>query len=205
MLKTLAVNIKQEFSSIEDISLRSFFGGFSLNSESVMFAWVDQDDVYLRAHDKYRSMFVELGMQPLDLVFDGSHKLLDYYKASDALRQDRKKLHDIVKMVIEYAKQDLDEKVAKYQSRLKSLPNMTVSLEKLMVSSDITDIGTFKEVGYLETFYRIKSKNPKLSINVLFGLYGAQHDRHVGTLSSESKEEIELAYQNFLNTKQDLI
>lgn len=205
MLKTLAVNIKQEFSCIEDISLRSFFGGFSLNSESVMFAWVDQDDVYLRAHDKYRSMFVELGMQPLDLVFDGSHKLLDYYKASDALRQDRKKLHDIVKMVIEYAKQDLDEKVAKYQSRLKSLPNMTVSLEKLMVSSDITDIGTFKEVGYLETFYRIKSKNPKLSINVLFGLYGAQHDRHVGTLSSESKEEIELAYQNFLNTKQDLI
>ncbi|MCX8581774.1 MULTISPECIES: TfoX/Sxy family protein [unclassified Gilliamella] len=205
MLKTLAVNIKQEFSCIEDISLRSFFGGFSLNSESVMFAWVDQNDVYLRAHDKYRSMFVELGMQPLDLVFDGSHKLLDYYKASDALRQDRKKLHDIVKMVIEYAKQDLDEKVAKYQSRLKSLPNMTVSLEKLMVSSDITDIGTFKEVGYLETFYRIKSKNPKLSINVLFGLYGAQHDRHVGTLSSESKEEIELAYQNFLNTKQDLI
>lgn len=205
MLKTLAVNIKQEFSCIEDISLRSFFGGFSLNSESVMFAWVDQDDVYLRAHDKYRSMFVELGMQPLDLVFDGSHKLLDYYKASDALRQDRKKLHNIVKMVIEYAKQDLDEKVAKYQSRLKSLPNMTVSLEKLMVSSDITDIETFKEVGYLETFYRIKSKNPKLTINVLFGLYGALHDRHVGTLSSESKEEIELAYQNFLNTKQDLI
>lgn len=205
MLKTLAVNIKQEFSCIEDISLRSFFGGFSLNSESVMFAWVDQNDVYLRAHDKYRSMFVELGMQPLDLVFDGSHKLLDYYKASDALRQDRKKLHSIVKMVIEHAKQDLDEKVARYQSRLKSLPNMTVSLEKLMVSSDITDIETFKEVGYLETFYRIKSKNPKLSINVLFGLYGALHDRHVGTLSSETKEEIELAYQNFLNTKQDLI
>ncbi len=205
MLKTLAVNIKQEFSCIEDISLRSFFGGFSLNSESVMFAWVDQNDVYLRAHDKYRSMFVELGMQPLDLVFDGSHKLLDYYKASDALRQDRKKLHDIVKMVIEHAKQDLDEKVARYQSRLKSLPNMTVSLEKLMVSSDITDIETFKEVGYLETFYRIKSKNPKLSINVLFGLYGALHDRHVGTLSSETKEEIELAYQNFLNKKQDLI
>lgn len=205
MLKTLAVNIKQEFSCIEDISLRSFFGGFSLNSESVMFAWVDQNDVYLRAHDKYRSMFVELDMQPLDLVFDGSHKLLDYYKASDALRQDRKKLHDIVKMVIEHAKQDLDEKVAKYQSRLKSLPNMTVSLEKLMISSDITDIETFKEVGYLETFYRIKSKNPKLSINVLFGLYGALHDRHVGTLSSETKEEIELAYQNFLNTKQDLI
>lgn len=205
MLKTLAVNIKQEFSCIEDISLRSFFGGFSLNSESVMFAWVDQNDVYLRAHDKYRSMFVELGMQPLDLVFDGSHKLLDYYKASDTLRQDRKKLHNLVKMVIEYAKQDLDEKVAKYQSRLKSLPNMTVSLEKLMVSSDITDIETFKEVGYLETFYRIKSKNPKLTINVLFGLYGALHDRHVGTLSSESKEEIELAYQNFLNAKQDLI
>lgn len=205
MLKTLAVNIKQEFSCVEDISLRSFFGGFSLNSESIMFAWVDQNDVYLRAHDKYRSMFIELGMQPLDLVFDGSHKLLDYYKVGEALRKDRQKLQIIVKMVIEYAKQDLDEKVAKCQTRLKSLPNMTVSLEKLMVSSDIIDIETFKKVGYLETFYRIKSKNPKLSINILYGLYGALHDRHVGTISSESKEKIELAYRDFLNTKQDLI
>lgn len=204
MLKTTAVNIKQEFSCVEDVSLRSFFGGFSLNSESIMFAWLDQNDVYLRAHDKYRSMFVELGMQPLDLVFDGSHKLLDYYKVDDALRQDRQKLHTIVKMVIEHAKQDLDEKLVKCQSRLKSLPNMSVSLEKLMVSSDITNVEIFKEVGYLETFYRIKSKNPKLSINILFSLYGALHGRHVGTLSSESKEKIELAYQDFLSKKQDL-
>lgn len=204
MLKTTAVNIKQEFSCVEDVSLRSFFGGFSLNSESIMFAWLDQNDVYLRAHDKYRSMFVELGMQPLDLVFDGSHKLLDYYKVDDALRQDRQKLHTIVKMVIEHAKQDLDEKLFKCQSRLKSLPNMSVSLEKLMVSSDITNVEIFKKVGYLETFYRIKSKNPKLSINILFSLYGALHGRHVGTLSSESKEKIELAYQDFLSKKQDL-
>ena len=81
---------------------------------------------------------------------------------------------------------------------------MSVSLEKLMVSSDITNVEIFKEVGYLETFYRIKSKNPKLSINILFSLYGALHGRHVGTLSSESKEKIELAYQDFLSKKQDL-
>jgi DNA transformation protein and related proteins len=204
MFKTLAINIKQEFSCIEDVSLRSFFGGFSLNSESIMFAWVNQNDIYLRAHDNYRSMFVELDMQPLDLVFDGSHKLLDYYKVGDDLRKDRQKLHTIVKMVIEHAKQDLSEKLAKSQSRLKSLPNMTVSLEKLMVSVDITDIETFKKVGYLETFYRIKNKNPKLSINILFGLYGASCGRHVGTLSSKAKEEIELAYQDLLKKKQDL-
>lgn len=204
MRRKLAEKIKQEFSGFKDVSIRSFFGGFSLNSESTMFGWVDQKNFYLRAHPNYRSLFIDLGMQPLNLVFDGSNKLLDYYKVGDDLLTDRKKLHDIVKIVIEYAKQDQNEKLAKTQNRLKALPNMTVSLEKLMISVDITDIQSFKRIGYLETYYRIKHKNPKLSLNILFGLYGALSGQHMALLSQELKKEIKLAYQEFLQTKQHI-
>ncbi|MBI0006217.1 MULTISPECIES: TfoX/Sxy family DNA transformation protein [unclassified Gilliamella] len=204
MRRKLAEKIKQEFSGFKDVSIRSFFGGFSLNSESTMFGWVDQKNFYLRAHPNYRSLFIDLGMKPLNLVFDGSNKLLDYYKVGDDLLTDRKKLHDIVKIVIEYAKQDQNEKLAKTQNRLKALPNMTVSLEKLMISVDITDIQSFKRIGYLETYYRIKHKNPKLSLNILFGLYGALSGQHMALLSQELKKEIKLAYQEFLQTKQHI-
>lgn len=204
MRRKLAEKIKQEFSGFKDVSIRSFFGGFSLNSESTMFGWVDQKNFYLRAHPNYRSLFIDLGMKPLNLVFDGSNKLLDYYKVGDDLLTDRKKLHDIVKIVIEYAKQDQNEKLAKTQNRLKALPNMTVSLEKLMISVDITDIQSFKRIGYLETYYRIKHKNPKLSLNILFGLYGALSGQHMALLSQELKKEIKLAYQEFLQTKQNI-
>ncbi|PXY92745.1 TfoX/Sxy family DNA transformation protein [Gilliamella apis] len=204
MRRKLAEKIKQEFSGFKDVSIRSFFGGFSLNSESTMFGWVDQKNFYLRAHPTYRSLFIDLGMQPLNLVFDGSNKLLDYYKVGDDLLTDRKKLHDIVKIVIEYAKQDQNEKLAKKQNRLKALPNMTVSLEKLMISVDITDIQSFKRIGYLETYYRIRHKNPKLSLNILFGLYGALSGQHMALLSQELKKEIKLAYQEFLQTKQHI-
>ncbi len=204
MRRELAEKIKQEFSGFKDVSIRSFFGGFSLNSESTMFGGVDQKNFYLRAHPNYRSLFIDLGMKPLNLVFDGSNKLLDYYKVGDDLLTDRKKLHDIVKIVIEYAKQDQNEKLAKTQNRLKALPNMTVSLEKLMISVDITDIQSFKRIGYLETYYRIKYKNPKLSLNILFGLYGALSGQHMALLSQELKKEIKLAYQEFLQTKQHI-
>ena len=204
MRRKLAEKIKQEFSGFKDVSIRSFFGGFSLNSESTMFGWVDQKNIYLRAHPNYRSLFIELGMQPLNLVFEGSNKLLDYYKVGDNLLTDRKQLHDIVKIVIEHAKQDQSEKLAKTQNRLKALPNMTISLEKLMISVDITDIQSFKRKGYLETYYRIKHKNPKLSLNILFGLYGALSGQHVALLSQDLKKEIELAYQEFLQTKQNI-
>ncbi|WP_294910221.1 TfoX/Sxy family DNA transformation protein [uncultured Gilliamella sp.] len=204
MRRKLAEKIKQEFSGFKDVSIRSFFGGFSLNSESTMFGWVDQKNFYLRAHPNYRSLFIDLGMKPLNLVFDGSNKLLDYYKVGDDLLTNRKKLHDIVKIVIEYAKQDQNEKLAKTQNRLKALPNMTVSLEKLMISVDITDIQSFKRIGYLETYYRIKHKNPKLSLNILFGLYGALSGQHMALLSQELKKEIKLAYQEFLQTKQHI-
>ena len=204
MRRKLAEKIKQEFSGFKDVSIRSFFGGFSLNSESTMFGWVDQKNFYLRAHPNYRSLFIDLGMKPLNLVFDGSNKLLDYYKVGDNLLTDRKQLHDIVKIVIEHAKQDQSEKLAKTQNRLKALPNMTISLEKLMISVDITDIQSFKRKGYLETYYRIKHKNPKLSLNILFGLYGALSGQHVALLSQDLKKEIELAYQEFLQTKQNV-
>lgn len=204
MRRKLAEKIKQEFSGFKDVSIRSFFGGFSLNSESTMFGWVDQKNFYLRAHPNYRSLFIDLGMKPLNLVFDGSNKLLDYYKVGDNLLTDRKQLYDIVKIVIEHAKQDQSEKLAKTQNRLKALPNMTISLEKLMISVDITDIQSFKRKGYLETYYRIKHKNPKLSLNILFGLYGALSGQHVALLSQDLKKEIELAYQEFLQTKQNV-
>lgn len=204
MRKKLAEKIKQEFSGFKDVSIRSFFGGFSLNSESTMFGWVDQKNVYLRAHPSYRSIFIELGMQPLNLIFDGSNKLLDYYKVGNELLTDRKKLHEIVKIVIDHAIQDQNEKLTKNKNRLKALPNMTVSLEKLMISVDITNIDIFKRTNYLETYYRIKNKNPKLSINILFGLYGALHGKHVALLSQDLKKEIKLAYQDFLDKKQNV-
>ncbi|MWN31981.1 hypothetical protein GQ597_06860 [Gilliamella sp. Pra-s65] len=199
MCSTFANRILTELSDVKDISIKTFFGGFSVNSEDIMFGWITQKNFYLRGHSDYRSLFVDLGMQPLSITMGMSTKLLDYYRVGDALFKDHEKLLAMVKMVIEYTKKEQYEKSEIKAKRIKELPNMTLSLERLLCSVGIKDVKTLQEVGYLNAYYKIKQKKETISINILFALYSSLHKFHVATLSNETKKEIELEYQCFVN------
>ncbi|WP_143425465.1 TfoX/Sxy family DNA transformation protein [Gilliamella sp. Nev5-1] len=198
MCSTFANRILTELSDVEDISLKTFFGGFSVNSKNIMFGWITRKEFYLRGHSNYRSFFIDLGMQPLSITTGMSIKLLDYYKVSDELFKDQDKLLAMVKMVITYTKKEQYEKNEIKAKRIKELPNMTMSLERLLCSVGITDVEALKKVGYLEAYFKIKQKKASISINILFALYSSLHRFHVATLSQEAKKEIELEYQCFL-------
>lgn len=203
MCSTFANRILTELSDVKDISIKTFFGGFSVNSEDIMFGWITQKDFYLRGHPDYRSIFIDLGMQPLSITMGMSTKLLDYYKVGDVLFKDHEKLLAMVKMVIEYTKKEQYEKSEIKAKRIKELPNMTLSLERLLCSVGIKDVKTLQEVGYLSAYYKIKQKKEAISINILFALYSSLHKFHVATLSKETKKEIELEYQHFVNQIND--
>ncbi|OCG09973.1 hypothetical protein A9G13_10750 [Gilliamella sp. wkB178] len=194
----LTDKIRDEFSWLGEISIKTFFGGFSISSREIMFGWIGKGDLYLRGHSNYRSLFIESGMQPLSLPAGISTKLLDYYKVSDELFHDRKKLHTIVKMVIECAEYEQKEKNKIKEQRIKELPSMTLSLERLLFSVGIINIPIFYEIGYLEAYHRIKTKKAGISINILFILYASLHRRHVASLSQSTKDEIKLNYRCFL-------
>ncbi|MCO6538933.1 MAG: TfoX/Sxy family DNA transformation protein [Gilliamella sp.] len=199
MCSTFANRILTELSDVEDISIKTFFGGFSVNSKDIMFGWVTQKSFYLRGHPDYRSLFIDLGMQPLSITTGMSTKLLDYYKVGNELFKDHEKLFSMVQMVIKYTKKEQYEKNEIKAKRIKELPNMTLSLERLLCSVGIKDVDTFQKVGYLNAYYKIKQKKETISINILFVLYSSLHRFHVATLSKETKKEIELEYQCFLN------
>ncbi|WP_085247061.1 TfoX/Sxy family protein [Gilliamella mensalis] len=198
MCSTFANRILTELSDVKDISIKTFFGGFSVNSRDTMFGWITKKDFYLRGHADYRSLFIDLGMQPLSITTGMSTKLLDYYKVNDELFKDREKLLIMVKMVIKYTKKELHEKNTIKAKRIKELPNMTLSLERLLCSVGIKDVETFQKVGYLSAYYKIKKKKEAISMNILFVLYSSLHRFHVATLSMETKKEIEFEYQCFV-------
>ena len=203
MSSTFANKILKDLSSFDDISIKTFFGGFSINCKGVMFGWIGEQEFYLRGHSHYRSVFIELGMTTLTLPSGISTKSLDYYKVRDELFEDSQTFHSMVKMVIKYAQLEQDEKLKLKKQRIKTLPNITLSLEKLLFSVGITNIEIFYKVGYLEAYYRIKNKNSRISGNVLFILYGSLNHRHVASLSKATKKQIELAYEDFLKNKNE--
>lgn len=198
MNSILANQILDEFSSVfDDLSIKTFFSGFSLNRQETMFGWIGQSGFYLRGHQNYRKRFIELNMNPLVLSAGVSTKLLDYYQVGDDLMKDKPQLYAMAKMAIDHAHKDKLIKNRVKSLRIKELPNMTFSLERLLFSVGISDIDTFERVGYLEAFHRIKKKRSCVSINVLFLLYCALKRTHVGVLPDSTKKEIELCYQGY--------
>jgi len=48
MSSTFANKILKDLSSFDDISIKTFFGGFSINCKGVMFGWIGEQEFYLR-------------------------------------------------------------------------------------------------------------------------------------------------------------
>jgi len=164
-----------EFSTVfDEISIKTFFSGFSINCQETMFGWVGQSGFYLRGHQHYRQRFIDLNMRPLALPVGASTKFLDYSQLDDSLINDKPRFYSMTETVIEYAKKDKFKKKKVKELRIKELPNMTFSLERLLYSVGIYDIGTFRKIGYLKAFDLIKKKKNCVSINVLFLLYSGQ-------------------------------
>ncbi|MDF7670378.1 TfoX/Sxy family protein [Orbaceae bacterium ESL0721] len=198
MKSRLARKLMDEFSTeFKEVSIKTFFGGYTIYSEKTIFGWINESHFYLRGHASYRELFIAKEMQPLSLPTGATIKLLDYYQVNSQLLDDRPKLYSVINMVIACACEDKKDKNRENELRIKTLPNITLSLERLLFCVGINNITTFETVGYLESFVRLKRYKKGISDNLLFALFGAFHRRHVATLSKETKQEIALTYQQY--------
>lgn len=186
--KKLTNKLLEEYAFLGNLSSRSMFGGFGLLLDGVMFAWVFDNKLYLRANQTNESAFTNLAMPPLSLSTGVISKLLHYYCVTDTLKANEEQLNHLLELSISGAIHDRLIKLKRKENRLKDLPNMTLSLERLLMQIGITHFDQLKEVGAASTFYQLKHVNKHLSINVLYILASAINGHHVAILSDEEKQ-----------------
>ncbi|MCO6524287.1 MAG: TfoX/Sxy family protein, partial [Candidatus Schmidhempelia sp.] len=85
---------------------------------------------------------------------------------------------------------DKQNKLRLRESRLKDLPNMTLSLERLLMQIGVANINQLRELGAVQTFSRLKQYNKHLSVNVLYILAAAINGHHVAILSRDEKNKL---------------
>lgn len=183
------------------ISLRTLFGGTGICYKGIMFGWIYANHFYLRGHAEYISMFNNLNMEPLILESGVIAKLLKYYRVTDNLWENEQKLAQIIQMVIDYSYQDKLSKRQIKESRIKELPNMTLSLERALFKVGIINLKYFQEVGAFESYFKLEQNNQEISKNILFCLHCALKKVHVATLSEESKFRLQQEYHEFLTNR----
>lgn len=77
------------------------------------------------------------------------------------------------------------------------LPNISVKSARLLRSIGVKTKADLVRLNAYECFQRIKSKNPKTKMNILFSLVGAIENRHLLTYSQEELGDITLDYMSY--------
>lgn len=183
------------------ISTKALFGGSGICYNGIIFGWFYNDHFYVRGHSNYLSMLVELEMNPLILEVGVRNKLLQYYQVTEPLWHNQTKLANIIHMVVETSQQDKLSKCQIKEARIKDLPNMTLSLERILFKAGVVNIELLKQLGPFKVYYKLQQQNQNISKNILFCLYCALEGIHVAILTAEKKSQLTNEYNTFVNKK----
>lgn len=177
------------FDFLGKITIRSQFGGYGLLVKGIMFAVVSEGELYLRANDGVEDLFRASGMANFVYAKRGLPVLLRYYWVDTALWDDNPTLHNFVWRAYEGAKTDILSKKAP-TARLKDLPNLSASLERLLWKVGIKNAAELRLEGAKCCYLKLRALRRSLGINILLALAGAISGYHYAALPLMMRSEL---------------
>lgn len=193
---------KSRFTFLGAISYRSQFGGYALLVDGIIFALVSDGELYLRANDEIENIFQTRKMSNLVYAKRGIPVLLRYYFVDSTLWEDQDLLFHFVRLAYESSKAEILHKESQ-PVRLKDLPNLNVSIERLLWKVGIKSAEELKIEGAKCSYLKIRSLNKSLGVNVLLSLAGAINGYHYAVLPPVLRNELLEWYEEIKNTEKD--
>lgn len=192
MLNETKVRVTQSvtmFASLGDIQSRPQFGGYSLSSGGAMFALVADGELYLRATRENENMMKQLAMRQFIYPKRGMEILLRYFQVDETLWQQPERL---IELANDSIKGMQSERTAKKNVplRLKDLPNINLSMERLLWQIGVKSFEQLCAEGAIQTYQKLVSMNKQGGIGVLFALEGAILGYHQNVLPDASRQEL---------------
>ncbi|QHB32240.1 TfoX/Sxy family DNA transformation protein [Yersinia canariae] len=177
------------FDFLGKITVRSQFGGYGLLANGIMFAVVSEGEVYLRANDLVENLFRARGMTNLVYAKRGLPVLLRYYCVDSVLWGDDLVLRHFAKQAYQGAKSEVLSKNCP-PVRLKDLPNLSASLERLLWKAGITSVAELRLEGAKRCYLKLRTLRCSLGLNVLLALAGAISGHHYAVLPLVMRSEL---------------
>lgn len=181
----------KHFSSIaDDITSRSMFGGFGIFAESTMFALVVDEQLYLRAGDENEKDFKDLGLTAYSYYKKSNMPVSTrYYQVPHHWWDQEHALLAEAKRSFEIAKQE--KKSSGKQARIKDLPNLRVSTERMLRKVGINSPCELRQVGAAKAFEWLQRHNQAdLSFELLWALEGAITGLHAKVVPLKRRKEL---------------
>lgn len=188
--KQLVSDVIEYLSGLGKLTSRSMFGGYGICKNKVMFGLVSENKFYLRANRNLEAVFITHGMTQFIYSKRGVPVLMRYFHVHESLWNERALLNALVNFSLSAAINDIEEKSKLEGARLKDLPNLSISIERLLRRVGIISVGDLINVGAINSYIRVRAIKSDVSPELLFSLAGAIEGCHSAALPESIRNEL---------------
>ena len=200
MIKEYYMDIQTNTNSFLDLfnsyEKRSMFGGIGIFYKGTMFAIVMNEQLFLRGGSKLDEAFLNENCERFTHIKKNRTAIINYYNVTSIYNVNKDQCYSFIEQSKNEA-QNAKERKEHQINRLRDLPNMRLTLERMLKKSGIEDVTTFYELGAVEVFQKVRETHGRnLDIRLLWMFAGAIKGCHWSLLNHQQKEKLQQMVEN---------
>ncbi|NLS11374.1 TfoX/Sxy family DNA transformation protein [Vibrio sp. SM6] len=170
---------------------RSMFGGIGLFSNDAMFSLISNDHIYLRGGESLDEVFTALECEKYRHVKKQTTATVNYYDIGNLLDSDCAQLDELVRRSITLSEDHRCYQKSSASRRLRDLPNMQLTLERMVKKAGVKDVNTFLDLGAIAVFSKVRvAYGNDVDIKLLWKFAGAVEGIHWKLLEEPYKNHL---------------
>lgn len=170
---------------------RSMFGGTGLFQDEAMFALISANKIFIRGGDQLDKEFTQLGCEKYRHVKKQTTATVNYYDITEMFEALSPRLDELLQQSIDFSVSERKFKRSAANRRLRDLPNMQLTLERMVKKAGIEDVETFLELGAPEVFNRVKEAyGNDVDVKLLWKFAGAVDGIHWKLIQEPRKRQL---------------
>ena len=179
------------FEPLGTIKSRSMFGGFGIFADDIMFALVVNDKLHIKLGKSYSLHFEDKNSKPHIYRRRGFPSVTKYHSVPEHLWETPDVIFSVAKKSVEVEKQKKEKLATSKPERLKDLPNLNSSKEKMLNKAGINTVEQLEKEGALHAYKAIQNTfSLNTSLELLWALEGAITGRHWSVIPQSRREEL---------------
>ncbi|MBF9000052.1 TfoX/Sxy family DNA transformation protein [Vibrio nitrifigilis] len=173
------------------LQTRSMFGGTGIFHDNVMYALVRDGAVYLRSFDNLEPRFIELGCCKFQHVKKTTVATVNYYNVTEFIMAPSPITHELIEASIAGALADDKRRRCQSNRRLRDLPNLQLTIERMVKKAGISDVTTLMEVGAANAFSKVCNIYGRdVDVKLLWKLAGAVDGVHWELIQEPKRQQL---------------
>lgn len=170
---------------------RSMFGGVGLFTDDAMFSLVTEGRLYVRGGGEVDNTFEKLGCERFKHVKKTTIATVNYFDVSDLFEKNSALLMEIIQETMENSRLEREFKKSKENRRLRDLPNMQLTLERMVKKAGVPDVSSFFEIGAVDVFKKVNTTyGGDVDVKLLWKFAGAESGVHWTLLQEPMKKAL---------------